>query len=117
MRDQLRHLLSIGRQPNIVIQVVPYGEGEKAGLNMTEMSILELPNGQKRIYSESLWQGHFIEDQERMDDCLDRYERTRGQALSRPESACPHPAAPSPSVTPGARRPRPHPGHPVRRVR
>jgi transcriptional regulator with XRE-family HTH domain len=44
MRAQLRHLMEIGKQPNITIQVLPYAEGWHPGTTGS-FSILEFPEG------------------------------------------------------------------------
>ncbi|MFD7458516.1 MULTISPECIES: helix-turn-helix domain-containing protein [unclassified Streptomyces] len=60
MRDQCAHLLSVGRRPNIRIQVAPAG---LLGLvrPRISMSLMELP-GSRWVYSESLDRGHFSND-------------------------------------------------------
>jgi transcriptional regulator with XRE-family HTH domain len=44
MRAQLRHLIDMGKQPNITIQVLPYSEGWHPGTTGS-FSILEFPEG------------------------------------------------------------------------
>jgi transcriptional regulator with XRE-family HTH domain len=44
MRAQLRHLIEMGKQPNITIQVLPYSEGWHPGTTGS-FSILEFPDG------------------------------------------------------------------------
>ncbi|MEE1758442.1 helix-turn-helix domain-containing protein [Streptomyces sp. SP18BB07] len=60
MREQCAHLLSVGRHPNIRIQVAPSG---LFGLirPRVSMSLIELPD-ERWIYSESQGYGHFIND-------------------------------------------------------
>ncbi|WP_354671318.1 helix-turn-helix transcriptional regulator [Streptomyces sp. S.PB5] len=60
MREQCAHLLSVGRRPNIRIQVAPAG---LFGLVRPwgSMSLIELPDD-RWVYSESLDRGHFNND-------------------------------------------------------
>lgn len=44
MRAQLRHLIDIGKRPNVTIQVLPFGEGWHPGTTGS-FSILEFPEG------------------------------------------------------------------------
>lgn len=87
MRDQLEHLLFMGGRSNVIIQVIPFGEGESTHMPMSGMVTLELPNGQRSIYSESLSRGHFMEDAGQVSRYLADYDRSRAQALSQTESA------------------------------
>ncbi|TQF03842.1 helix-turn-helix transcriptional regulator [Kitasatospora acidiphila] len=87
MRDQQAHLLSVMQRKNVVIQVLPFGEGETTRMPMSGMIILEQGNGQRRVYSESLDQGHFIDNARQVSRYVDEYDRVRGEALSRTDSA------------------------------
>ncbi|GAA1224014.1 helix-turn-helix transcriptional regulator [Kitasatospora nipponensis] len=87
MREQLAHLLELGRRPNIAVQVVPFGTGESSHMPMAGMVVLEMPNGRRRIYSESLAKGHFIEDNGQLGQFIDAYDQTRAQALTERDSA------------------------------
>jgi hypothetical protein len=44
MRAQLRHLIELGKRPNITIQALPYSEGWHPG-TAGSFSILEFPEG------------------------------------------------------------------------
>ncbi|MER6129720.1 helix-turn-helix transcriptional regulator [Streptomyces sp. NPDC001795] len=61
MRDQCAHLLRVGRRPNIRVQVALAGT---IGLVRPRgsMSLIDLPDGQRLVYSESLDRGHFNDD-------------------------------------------------------
>jgi len=61
MRKQCAHLLSVGRRPNIRIQVAPASYPELLRPNVS-MSLIELPDGHRWVYSESLDRGHFSDD-------------------------------------------------------
>ncbi|WP_338896643.1 helix-turn-helix transcriptional regulator [Streptomyces sp. TG1A-60] len=60
MRDQCAHLLSVGRRPNIRVQVVP---ADLYGLirPKVSMSLIDLP-GERWVYSESQHSGHSTND-------------------------------------------------------
>ncbi|WP_051966196.1 Scr1 family TA system antitoxin-like transcriptional regulator [Kitasatospora mediocidica] len=87
MRDQLAHLLAVGdRHPNIIVQVAPYGLGERTG-GSGGMILLALPDGERWAYSESMSRGHFISDPEALSGYSQFYDRLRAEALSAPDSA------------------------------
>lgn len=87
MRAQHAHLLKMMRMADAVIQVLPLREGDAARMSMSGMLILEQTSGQKRVYSESLDQGHFIDSARQVSRYVDEYDRLRAQALSQRESA------------------------------
>ncbi|MGW0708628.1 helix-turn-helix domain-containing protein [Streptomyces sp. NPDC002643] len=86
MRNQLAHLLEVGRRPNIRIQVAPFDNPEITR-PAANLSLLTLPDGHRWVYSESLDLGHFSDDPA----VLARHQRTydvlRADALSPRESA------------------------------
>ncbi|MFE0460951.1 helix-turn-helix domain-containing protein [Kitasatospora sp. NPDC058965] len=86
MRAQCERLLDSMQNPNCVIQVLPFGDGA-AQMPMSGMIIVEQGGGQKRVYSESLDQGHFIDSARRVSRYVDEYDRLRARALSQQESA------------------------------
>ncbi|UXI80149.1 DUF5753 domain-containing protein, partial [Streptomyces vinaceusdrappus] len=61
MRGQCEALLRLGRRPNIRIQVAPAAYPELLHPNVS-MSLIELPGGERWVYSESLDRGHFHSD-------------------------------------------------------
>ncbi|MEU9608558.1 helix-turn-helix transcriptional regulator [Streptomyces sp. NPDC048057] len=85
MRAQCEHLLALGQQPNIRVQVAP------AHLPLirpnTSMSLITLPNGHRWVYSESLDQGHFTDDPTVYERHAQTYDVLRADALSARESA------------------------------
>ncbi|MFI6405103.1 Scr1 family TA system antitoxin-like transcriptional regulator [Streptomyces sp. NPDC050548] len=85
MRDQCAHLLSVGRRPNIRIQVAPAG---LFGLirPRNSMSLIELPDG-RWIYSESLDRGHFNNDPTTFARHSQTYDVLRADIPSARESA------------------------------
>ncbi|WP_407287681.1 DUF5753 domain-containing protein [Streptomyces sp. BP-8] len=86
MRDQCAHLLSVGRRPNIRIQVAPAGI---IGLARPRgsMSLIELPGGRRWVYSESLDRGHFNDDPAAYARHFQTYDVLRADACSPRESA------------------------------
>ncbi|MEU8757704.1 helix-turn-helix transcriptional regulator [Streptomyces sp. NPDC048659] len=86
MRDQCAHLLEVGRRPNIVIQVAPANRSELVPPS-TSMSLIRLPKGKEWIYSESLGQGHFIDDPAVFARHSQTYDVLRADTLSATESA------------------------------
>jgi transcriptional regulator with XRE-family HTH domain len=87
MRAQLQCLLTALESTEATIQILPFGRGEATQLSMSGMIILERGNGQKRIYSESLDQGHIIDNTNQVSRYVGEYDRVRAQALSQSESA------------------------------
>lgn len=61
MRDQCAHLLSVGRLPNIRMQIAPLDRSDIDRPD-TSLSLIELPDGHRWVYSESLDRGHFNND-------------------------------------------------------
>jgi len=86
MRDQCAHLLSVGRLPNIRIQVVPLSRPDIDRPD-TSLSLIELPDGERWVYSESLDRGHFSDDPTVFARHSATYDVLRADVLSAPESA------------------------------
>jgi transcriptional regulator with XRE-family HTH domain len=86
-RVQFEFLLARMQLPNVVIQVLPFGMRESASAPMSGMVILEPASGPKRVYSESLVQGHFIDSPRRVSAYVNIFDRVRAQALPEKESA------------------------------
>lgn len=86
MYDQLGHLLRIGRRRNVVVQVAPFSLGASDPFG-TSMTLITSPDGRRRIYTESLSHGHFIEDPEKVNLHQRHYDRLRADALSVRETA------------------------------
>ncbi|MGV9271515.1 Scr1 family TA system antitoxin-like transcriptional regulator [Kitasatospora sp. NPDC003701] len=87
MRDQLQHLLDIPKQhPSIVIQVAPFALGEKTGAT-GGFTLLELPDGERWAYSESMSRGHAVSDPATIEKHIRAYDRLRAEALSAQDSA------------------------------
>ncbi|MFE3110704.1 Scr1 family TA system antitoxin-like transcriptional regulator [Kitasatospora indigofera] len=86
MCDQLRHLLRVGRLPNVTIQVAPFSLGERVQFG-TSLILLTSQDGKKRAYSESLAHGRFVEDPQEVQRWQRRYDLLRAEALSARDSA------------------------------
>ncbi|WP_079660550.1 helix-turn-helix domain-containing protein [Streptomyces sp. 3214.6] len=86
MRDQCAHLLSVGRRSNIRIQVAPADFPELLRPNVS-MSLIELPDGHRWVYSESVDRGHFNDDPAVFTSHSHAYDVLRADALSARESA------------------------------
>ncbi|MFC9915490.1 Scr1 family TA system antitoxin-like transcriptional regulator [Streptomyces sp. NPDC127197] len=86
MRDQCAHLLSVGRRPNVRIQVAPFAH---AGIvrPTTSMSLMTLPDGERWVYSESLSLGHFNSDPAVYERQSRTYDVLRADIPSADESA------------------------------
>ncbi|MGI5197312.1 helix-turn-helix domain-containing protein [Streptomyces sp. CA-288835] len=86
MRDQCAHLLSVGRRPNIRIQVAPANIPELVRPN-APLSLITLPDGHRWVYSESLDRGHFNDDPAVYTRHEQTYDALRADSLSAHESA------------------------------
>ncbi|MEV6975581.1 Scr1 family TA system antitoxin-like transcriptional regulator [Kitasatospora sp. NPDC093806] len=86
MYEQLGHLLLMGRHPNVIHQVAPFSLGERLPFG-TLVTFVTAPDGKSRLYSESLDQGHFIEEPREVQRRLLAYDRLLADALSPSESA------------------------------
>ncbi|MER7846627.1 helix-turn-helix transcriptional regulator [Kitasatospora sp. NPDC096077] len=84
MRCQMEHLLRVAQLRNVVIQVAPFSSQQT--LINTAMVLLELPDGQRLVYSESLDRGHLSGDSATVARHQRRYDRFRGECLSESDS-------------------------------
>ncbi|MEV7204199.1 MULTISPECIES: helix-turn-helix transcriptional regulator [unclassified Streptomyces] len=81
MRDQCGALLELGRRPNIRIQVAPAAYPELLRPNVS-MSLIELRDGERWVYSESLDRGHFHSDPALYASHSHTYDVLRADSLS-----------------------------------
>ncbi|WP_202551337.1 helix-turn-helix transcriptional regulator [Streptomyces sp. SID8352] len=86
MREQCAHLLKVGQLSNIRIQVVPLRLSDVDRPD-TSLSLIELPNGKRWVYSESLDRGHFSDDPTVFVRHSATYDVLRADALSASQSA------------------------------
>ncbi|WP_188305482.1 helix-turn-helix domain-containing protein [Streptomyces sp. CBMA123] len=84
MRRQLEHLLQVAQLPNVVIHVLPFAN--RRALIKTAMVLLELPDGQRMVYSESLERGHLTDASDAVIKNQRRYDQLRGECLSEVDS-------------------------------
>ncbi|MFG3661239.1 Scr1 family TA system antitoxin-like transcriptional regulator [Streptomyces sp. NPDC047706] len=85
MRDQCEHLLNVGRRSNIRVQVAPASFAALLRPNVS-MSLIELPDGHRWVYSESVDQGHFSDDPAVYRRHSHAYDVLRADGLSARES-------------------------------
>ncbi|MEU3891060.1 helix-turn-helix transcriptional regulator [Streptomyces sp. NPDC029041] len=86
MRIQCEHLLAVGRLPNVRVQIAPSNCPELDRPD-TSLSLIELPGGERWVYSESLDRGHFSDDPAVFTQHMRSYDVLRADALSAPQSA------------------------------
>ncbi|MFE2105838.1 helix-turn-helix domain-containing protein [Kitasatospora sp. NPDC059463] len=84
MRRQMEHLLTVARLPNIVIQVAPFAD--RRTIIDKSMVLLEMPDGQHWVYSESLDRGHPSNVPAVVSGHQRSYDRLRGEVLSTDDS-------------------------------
>ncbi|MER8104933.1 helix-turn-helix transcriptional regulator [Kitasatospora sp. NPDC094016] len=84
MRRQMEHLLKVAQLPNVVLHVAPF-TNRRARIK-TAMVLLELADGQRLVYSESLDRGHLSGDSEAVARHQRRYDQLRGECLSESDS-------------------------------
>ncbi|MFF2119905.1 helix-turn-helix domain-containing protein [Kitasatospora sp. NPDC058184] len=84
MRAQMEHLLRVAQLPNVVIHVAPFADRRMP--IKTDMVLLELPDGQRLVYSESLDRGHLSNDPASVVKYQRHYDQLRGECLSESDS-------------------------------
>ncbi|MHC3469195.1 helix-turn-helix domain-containing protein [Streptomyces sp. 7R007] len=86
LREQLRHILTIGRLRHVEIQVMPHDRQAHAGLNGA-MILLETAEHRQFAYVEGPSGGYFVSEQPDLAELFARYGILRAQALNPDESA------------------------------
>ncbi|WP_369213034.1 helix-turn-helix domain-containing protein [Streptomyces flavofungini] len=86
LRDQLEHLLDVGRRRNVEIQIMPHQQEVHAGLN-GPMILLETAELDQLAYIEGPGGGYFVNQQPNLSNLYGRYGILRAHALSPEESA------------------------------
>lgn len=86
MREQLRHLVEVGRRRNVQIQVMPARYGTHAGLD-GPFTLLENPERHLLAYAEGQAGGLLTDDRKRAGLLHQRYGMIRAQALTPEDSA------------------------------
>ncbi|RLU90515.1 transcriptional regulator [Streptomyces griseocarneus] len=86
MHRQCAHLLTVGKRPNIRIQVAP-ARASNLVRPKNSMSIIRLPNRAEWIYTESLEHGHFSDEPHIVRKYTRAYDFLRADCLSVSDSA------------------------------
>ncbi|WP_332262214.1 DUF5753 domain-containing protein [Kitasatospora mediocidica] len=84
-KEQLLHLLTVGKQRNVVVQIVP-SDVVHPGLN-GPFVLLETADHDRLAYEEGQAMGALYADPQRVSALTNRYAMILGQALSPEESA------------------------------
>ncbi|MFF4382984.1 Scr1 family TA system antitoxin-like transcriptional regulator [Kitasatospora sp. NPDC001547] len=84
MRSQMEHLLRVAQLPNVVLHVAPFSD--RRTTIKTDMVLLELPDGQRLVYSESLERGHLSDASSSVIKYQRHYDQLRGECLSECDS-------------------------------
>ncbi|MFF3667396.1 helix-turn-helix domain-containing protein [Microtetraspora malaysiensis] len=79
MRDQLGRLVTVSRQPNIRIQVLPLDAGHP--VNTGSFLHLKLPEFRDVVYLESLFDARFVEEEETVYGYEIAFDRLQAEAL------------------------------------
>lgn len=85
LREQLEHLLVVGRQRNVEIQVMPTDREEHVGLS-GPFTLIETVKGQRLAYTEVQDDGHLHTSGNKVRELDARYGILRAQAMSPSES-------------------------------
>ncbi|MEU5594363.1 DUF5753 domain-containing protein [Streptomyces sp. NPDC020298] len=86
LREQLLHILDIGRLRHVEIQVMPHNRQAHAGLN-GPMILLETAEHRQLAYVEGPSGGYFVSEQPDLGELFARYGILRAQALNPDESS------------------------------
>ncbi|MFI9832646.1 Scr1 family TA system antitoxin-like transcriptional regulator [Streptomyces sp. NPDC051913] len=86
LKEQLGHILDVGRRRNIEIQVMPTHREDHAGLD-GPMILLETDEPDRITYVEGPNNGYFVSQQPELGQMFARYGILRAQALNPEESA------------------------------
>jgi transcriptional regulator with XRE-family HTH domain len=83
--EQLEHLISSAKRPNVTIQIVPFLVGLHR-LLPSSLQLLWLPSGFTVGYVESSWSGELVEEADEVEHLRLSYDQLRDSALSTSES-------------------------------
>ncbi|MGW4563402.1 helix-turn-helix domain-containing protein [Streptomyces sp. NPDC004561] len=86
MRDQLAHLLSLGGDPRINVQVLPFSGGAHAGMTGS-FDVYRFAGDPAIVYTESYGSAHPTANPDTVKDCSLRYDHLQAAALSLKDSA------------------------------
>ncbi|GAA4680864.1 Scr1 family TA system antitoxin-like transcriptional regulator [Streptomyces youssoufiensis] len=85
MANQLRSVLTVAQSRHVLVQVLPFVQGEHPLLGGS-LSLLTLANGTTTAYVESFATGQTIESPQRVLEVTQRFDMARSQALPEEES-------------------------------
>jgi transcriptional regulator with XRE-family HTH domain len=80
MHDQLAHLVSLSKKPNVTIQVVPYDAGGHSGL-LGAFVIADGPSAARIVFIEDVVGGRVSEDAATVAEVVLRFNALRSEAL------------------------------------
>ncbi|SHM32728.1 helix-turn-helix domain-containing protein [Actinacidiphila paucisporea] len=83
--DQLERLVQAAHEPNISLQIVPFGIGPHP-LVMSSVQLLWLPSGRTVAYIEGSWSGQLVQEIEDVERLRLAYDLLRDSALSTAKS-------------------------------
>ncbi|GAB2677460.1 helix-turn-helix transcriptional regulator [Saccharopolyspora gloriosae] len=84
--EQLRHLLSVGRRPNVSIHLIPLSIGVHRGLD-GQFMLLKLPNGTVNVHAEASNAGFLLDETEEVKPFVETVEHIESKALGVADSA------------------------------
>lgn len=84
--EQLRHLLSVGRRPNVAIHVLPLELGVHRGLD-GQFMLLELPNGTLSVHAEASNAGFLLDEADEVKPFVETVGHIGHKALNVSDSA------------------------------
>jgi hypothetical protein len=87
MRDQHEHLLSITRQPNITIQVIPTSEGPACAFGRAFAVLTARQNSSSTVYYEDVGSARYVRDKHEVNRLMLVFNHLRASALDHGRSA------------------------------
>lgn len=85
MREQLAHVLRMARTPHVVVQVLPFGQGEHPVMGGS-LTLLSFERGSDVAYTESSHSGELVETPEEVAEYALAYDLLQAKALPPDES-------------------------------
>ncbi|MFE2870237.1 helix-turn-helix domain-containing protein [Embleya sp. NPDC059259] len=80
MLEQLDHVATMARRPNISVQVLCFVDGEHEAMGGS-LTVLTLPDGTEAAYTEGADYGRLVEEQDDVAEYFRAYDRVKGLAL------------------------------------
>jgi transcriptional regulator with XRE-family HTH domain len=87
MREQLKHLVKLGKRPNITIQVVPFSAGAHAATGFPFTVLVRGAAGPSIVYLENVTDASFVDDPDRVANYELVFRQTLTSALTSSASA------------------------------